>query len=186
MANEHEPDFGRMWQQQPRRDQAMPVEEVRRRAAEFDAKVERWKLVGAVTVALLIVKNIWEVWVDTDMLERAGDALMVLALVFIVYRFWRHSRPERVPSTLGRMSCVEHYRAKLVRERELSHDAWAYVLPFVPGFGVIILPRAFQGRTSSQVAVLIALAIIMFAVVLWIIARGRRTIEREIAALAGE
>jgi hypothetical protein len=34
--------------------------------------------------------------------------------------------------------------------------------------------------------VLIALAIIMFAVVLWIIARGRRTIEREIAALAGE
>jgi len=74
MANEHEPDFGRMWQQQPRRDQAMPVEEVRRRAAEFDAKVERWKLVGALTVALLIVKNIWEVWVDTDVLERAGDA----------------------------------------------------------------------------------------------------------------
>jgi hypothetical protein len=175
-----------MWRQQPRQDQAMPVEEVRRRAAAFDANVERWKLVGALTVALLIVKNIWEVWVDTDVLERAGDALMVLALVFIVFRFWRHSRLERVPSTLGRMSCVEHYRARLVRERELSRDAWAYVLPFVPGFGEIILSRAFQGRPSSQVAVLIALAIIMFAVVLWVIARGRRTIEREIEALAGE
>jgi hypothetical protein len=186
MANEHEPEFGQMWRQQPRHEPAMPVEEVRRRVREFDAKVERWKLVGAVTVTLLIVKNIWEVWVDTDMLERAGDALMVLALVFIVYRFWRHSRLERVPSTLGRMSCVDHYRARLVRERELSHDAWAYVLPFVPGFGVIILSPAFQGRTSSQVAVLIALAVIMFAVVLWTIARGRRTIEREIAALAGE
>ena len=30
----------------------------------------RW---AALTVALLIVKNVWEVWVDTDMLERAGD-----------------------------------------------------------------------------------------------------------------
>lgn len=195
MANEHDPDrarersegdFGRIWRQQPRQEQAIPVEEVRRRATEFDAKVERWKLVGAVTVALLIVKNIWEVWVDTDMLERAGDALMVLALVFIVYRFWRHSRLERVPSTLGRMNCIEHYRARLLRERELSHDAWAYVLPFVPGFGVIILARAFQGRPSSQVAISIALAIIMFAVVLWVIARGRRAIEREIAALAGQ
>lgn len=186
MANKQEPDFGQMWRQQPRQEQAMPVEEVRRRAAELNARVERWKLVGALTVALLIVKNIWEVWVDTDMLERAGDALMVLALVFLVFRFWRHSRPERVPSTLGRMSCVEHYRARLLRERELSHDAWAYVLPFVPGFGVIVLSRAFQGRPSSQVAVLIALAIIMFAMVLWVIARGRRRIEREIAALAGE
>ena len=186
MANEHEPEFGQMWRQQPRHEPAMPVEEVRRRATEFDAKVERWKLVGAVTVTLLIVKNIWEVWVDTDMVERAGDALMVLALVFIVYRFWRHSRLERVPSTLGRMSCIEYYRARLLRERELSHDAWAYVLPFVPGFGVIILARAFQGRPSSQVAALMVLAIIMFAMVLWVIARGRRTIEREIAALAGE
>ena len=85
MANEHEPEFGQMWRQQPRHEPAMPVEEVRRRATEFDAKVERWKLVGAVTVTLLIVKNIWEVWVDTDMLERAGDALMVLALAFIVW-----------------------------------------------------------------------------------------------------
>jgi hypothetical protein len=84
------------------------------------------------------------------------------------------------------MNCIEHYRARLLREHELSHDAWAYVLPFVPGFGVIILARAFHGRPLSQVAILTALAISMFVVVLWIIARGRRTIEGEIAALEGE
>ena len=60
----------------------MSVEEVRRRATEFDRKVERWSQVGTLTVALLIVKNVWEVWVDTDMLERAGDCLMLLALLY--------------------------------------------------------------------------------------------------------
>jgi hypothetical protein len=100
---------------------------------------------------------------------------MLLALLFIVYRFWRHSRAEVVPSTLGLASCIEHYRARLLRQRELSRDAWAFILPFVPGFGLIILGRAFEGRPTSQVAVLIAVAISVFAAVLWAIARGRRT-----------
>ena len=108
------------------------------------------------------------------------------ALWFIVYRFWRHSRAEVVPSTLGLASCIEHYRARLLRQRELSRDAWAFILPFVPGFGLIILGRAFEGRPTSQVAALIAVAVSIFGAVLWAIARGRRTIEREIDALVGE
>src|SRR4026208_2012676 len=99
MANEPAPgrakapsvgDIRQMWRQQSRQDQAMSVEEVRRRGADFDRKVERWKQRGPLPGALLIVKNVWEVGVDTDLLERAGDCLMLLALVFIAYRFWRH------------------------------------------------------------------------------------------------
>ena len=37
---------------------------------------------GGLTFALLLVKNVWEVWVDTDVVERAGDLLMLLALLF--------------------------------------------------------------------------------------------------------
>jgi hypothetical protein len=74
----------------------------------------------------------------------------------------------------------------LLRQRELSRDAWAFILPFVPGFGLIIVGRAFEGRPTSQVALLIAVAVGIFAAVLWTIARGRRTIEREIDALTGE
>jgi hypothetical protein len=186
MANQHEPDIGQMWRQQPRQEPTMPLEEVRRRAAGFEVKVERWKRVGGLAVALLLIKNLWEVWVDTDVIERAGDFLMLLALLVIVYRFWRHSRAEVAPSTLGRASCIEHYRARLLRQRELSRDAWGFVLPFIPGFGLIILARAFEGRPPLHVAALIALAITLFASVLWTIARGRRTIERDITALVGE
>jgi hypothetical protein len=191
MANEHGParahdDIGEMWRQQPRQSQAVTPEDVRRRAEHFDRKVSGWQLMTTVMVALLVVKNVWEVWIDTDLVERAGDVLMLTALVSMVYRFWRHSRADRVPSTLGRVSCIEHYRAQLLRQRELSHDGWTYILPFVPGIGLVILARAFEGRPPAQVAALIALAFIMFGAVLWIIARGRRRIEREIAAIAGE
>lgn len=186
MANEQDSGIGQMWRQQPKREPAMSLDEVRRRAAVFDQKVERWTLVGGVTVGLLIVKNVWEVWVDTDLLERAGDLLMLLALLFIAYRFWRHSRGDIFPSTLGRVSCIEHYRARLLRQRDLSRDVWAVILPFVPGFGLIIVGRALEGRPPLQVAALIAVAFAMFAGVLWTIVRGRRTIEREIAAIAGE
>src|SRR5688572_27883674 len=195
MANEHDPDrakvpsvgdIGQMWRQQPRQDQTMSIEEVRRRAADFDRKVERWKNVGTTKVALQMVANVWQVWVNPDMIERAGHCLMLLALLFIAYRFWRHSRAEVVPSTLGLANCIEHYRARLLRQRDLSRDAWAFILPFVPGFGLIILGRAFEGRPTSQVAALIAVAIGLFAAVLWTIVRGRRTIEREIAALTRE
>jgi hypothetical protein len=183
MSNDDERDIKQMWQQQPRERQMMTIEEVRRRATDFDKKVEQWKLVGGVTFALLLVKNAWEVWVDTDVVERAGDSLMLLALLFVVYRFWRHVRAEIAPSTLGVANCVEHYRSRLRRQRDLSRDGWKFILPFAPGVGLILFGRALEGRPPLQVMSLIVLALAMFVGTLWVIARGARKLEREIAAL---
>jgi hypothetical protein len=183
MANDREPEIGQLWRQQPQGRETMTLEEIRTRARAFETKVQRWRLVGGVTMALLLAKNVWEVWTDTDMLERAGDLLMLAALVYIVFRFLRHARAETAPSTLGVTSCVEHYRSRLMRERDLSREGWTFVLPFVPGFGLIIAGRAMEGRPASQVAVLIAVAVAMLAGVLWVIARSGRRLEREMAAL---
>ena len=183
MANDHEPDIEQVWRQQPSGKQTMSLEEIRMKANEFDLKVKRWREVAGVMFALLLVKNAWEVWVDTDIVERSGDLLMFLALVYIVYRFWRHVRAEAVPSTLGLTSCVDHYRSRLMRQRDLSRDGWKYFLPFAPGFGLIIFGRALEGRPASQVAALIVGTVVLFIGVLWVIARGARKLEREIAAL---
>jgi hypothetical protein len=182
MANDHEPAIGQLWRQQPQERQTMSLDEIRTRAREFDMRVQRWRLVGGVTVALLLAKNVWEVWTDTELLERAGDLLMLAALVYIVFRFLRHARAETA-STLGVTSCVEHYRSRVRRERDLSREGWKFVLPFVPGFGLILVGRAMQGRPASQVAVLIVIAFAMLAGVLWVIARSGRQLERELAEL---
>jgi hypothetical protein len=182
MANNREPDMGQMWRQQPQERSAMTLEEIKTRAGAFEHTVKQWRLVGGLTVALLVVKNAWEVWIDTDVIERAGDLLLLLALLYVVYRFFSHVRAS-APAVLGRTTCREHYRAQLVRQRELSRDGWKYILPFAPGFGLIIVGRAFEGRPASQVAMLIGIALAIFAGVLWVIARSGRRLEREIAAL---
>lgn len=183
MANDHEPAIGQLWRQQPQEKQTMSLDEIRTRAREFEMSVQRWRLVGGVTVALLLAKNVWEVWTDTELLERAGDLLMLAALVYIVFRFLRYARAETAPSTLGVTSCVEHYRSRVRRERDLSREGWKFVLPFVPGFGLILVGRAMQGRPASQVAALIVIAFAMLAGVLWVIARSGRQLERELAEL---
>jgi hypothetical protein len=74
----------------------------------------------------------------------------------------------------------------LLRQRELSRDRWKFILPFVPGVGLIIVGRALEGRPPSQVGALIVFAFGLFAGVVWVIARGTRKLEREIAALESQ
>jgi hypothetical protein len=186
MANEHEPDLGQMWRQQPHAGHTMSVDEIRTKARDLDARVKQWTLVGGLTCALLLVKNAWEIWVDTDLLERAGDSLMFLALVYVIYRFGRYARSATAPAALGQASCAQYYRARLLRERDLSSEGWKFILPFVPGVALIVFGRAMQGRPPVQVALLIAFALLLFAGVLWVIARRGRRLEREIAALDQE
>lgn len=183
MANDHEPPIEHVWRQQPRERETMSVEAIRAKAREFDMKVRRWSVVSSLTFALLLAKNVWEVWVDTDVVERAGDLLMVFALLSVVYLFRRHVRAHVAPSTLGLTNCVAHYRSQLMRQRDLSRDGWKYFLPFVPGLGLIIVGRALEGRPASQVVILTAFAMMMFVAVLWVTIRSTRKLEREIAAL---
>jgi hypothetical protein len=183
MTNDHEPDVGQLWRQQSQTGHSLSLDEIRMKARDLDAKVRQWNLVGGLMCALLLVKNAWEIWVDTDLLERAGDSLMFVALVYVIYQFGRYARTETAPATLGRASCAEYYRARLVRERNLSREGWKFVLPFVPGVALIVLGRFFQGRPPAQVAFLIAFAVVLFGGVLWVIARRTRRLEQEIAAL---
>jgi hypothetical protein len=184
MANEHA-SIEQVWREQPHGRQAMSLDEIRIKAREFERSVQQWRRVGGLTVALLIVKNVWEVWRDTDLVERAGDLMMLAALLYLVLRFVRYARAN-APATRGQLSCLEHYRRQLVRQRELSRDGWKFVLPFVPGLGLIVAGRALEGRPPWQVALMIAVALSILAGVVWVIARGERRLEQEVAALDGE
>jgi RNA polymerase sigma-70 factor (ECF subfamily) len=66
---------------------------------------------------------------------------------------------------------------------DLSRDGWKYVLPFAPGFGVIIIGRFIEGRPPAQVLVMLVIAVAALMGVLWVIARSGRRLERELAEL---
>ena len=183
MASEPEPDIGQLWRQQPRSSSPPPLDDIRSRAATFDRRVRRWHLMGGALFALLIARNAWEVWVDTDILERAGDLLLLTALVYVAVWFRAQARTETAPATLGRATCLEHYRSRLARQRGLARDGWRWVLPFVPGLGLSLFGGLSGPHSTVQVAVLLVGGPATFALVLWLNARTRAQLERELAAL---
>lgn len=186
MANDREREIGQMWRRQPQEGPKMSQEEIRTKAREFDRRVKRWKVVGGITFALLLAKNVWEVWVDTDLIERVSDLLLALALLYVAFWFRGHVRAETTPATLGLTNCVEHYRSRLARQRDLSRDSWKWVLPFVPGIGLNVLGGMLETRSMSQMVTLVVLSVALFAGVLWVNARTARQLEREIAALESQ
>jgi hypothetical protein len=183
MTSDNKTGIEQEWRQQPLGRQTMSLEEIRAKAKKFDMKVKRWSVVGGISVALLLVGNALEVWLGTDVLERSGDLLTLLALLYLVYRFRGYGRADAAPATLGLTSCVEHYRSRLMRERNLSRDSWKWVLLFVPGIGVNVLGSVLETPSTSHIVTLSAMGVAVFAGVLWVNARTARKLEREIAAL---
>lgn len=183
MTSNDEPRPEQVWRDQPQEGTSMGLEAIRERAQRLETKIRRGNIVAAVLIVLALLDNARDVWVHPELLVRSGHFLIVAALIYLVYRFRGHARPLLAPNTLGLTSCVEFYRAQLVRQRDMSADGWKYVLSFVPGFGLIIAGRAVENRPPSQVVTLIALALVLFVGVILVHVRSARRLDREIESL---
>ena len=171
-----------LWQHQAREERIIPLDDVRAKADRLDAGTRRWRVVSTVLLILLLIKGAFEVWIQTETLERAGDLLIMAALVYVAYRYrqWRQAAP---PVALGRANCVEFYRAELVRQRALSKDSWGYVLPFVPGMALSVFGGGLEDRPTSQLIAMIVLGVVLFLGVAWWNAHTARKLHNEIDAL---
>jgi hypothetical protein len=182
MDSNADSEVWRLWQQQAREEEIMPLDGIRTKAERLEAKTRRWRIVTAVLFILLLIKGALEVWIQTETLERAGDLLIMAALVYIAYRYrkWRLAAP---PVALGRTNCLEFYRAELVRQRDLSKDSWGFLLPFVPGVALALLGGGFADRTTSQTVLLVAFGVALFLGVAWWNEHTARKLQNEIDTL---
>jgi hypothetical protein len=182
MESNADSEILRLWQQQAREEEMMPFDEIRTRAERLDTKTRRWRVVTAVLCLLAVILEAWQVWRGEEMLERAGDLLTIAAFVYVAYRF-RKYRLAAPPVARGRTSCVDFYRAELVRQRDLSKDSWGFLLPFVPGVTLALLGGSQQNRPVGQVIALVAFGIALFLGVAWWNAHTARKLQNEIDAL---
>ena len=171
-----------LWQQQAREEPIVPLDNIRAKAERLDAKTRRWRVINLGLFILLLIKGAFELWIQTETLERAGDLLMMAALVYVAYRYrkWRRAAP---PVALGRTNCLEFYRAELVRQRNLSKDSWGFLLPFVPGMTLAMLDGVLAPRPTSQKVVLVLLGVALFFGVAWWNEHTARRLQNEIDAL---
>ena len=184
MESNGDTEILRLWQKQAREERMMPLDEIRTKAERLDTNTRRWRVATAVLFALLLIKLALEVWIQEGMLEKAGDLLLMAALVYIAYRY-RKQRQAAPPVALGRTNCVDFYRAELVRQRDLSKDSWGFLLPFVPGMALALLDGGLEARSTSQLIALVASGVALFLGIAWWNAHTARKLQNEIEALDG-
>jgi hypothetical protein len=160
----------------------MSLDEIRTKAERLATKTQRWRVATAMLFALLLIKLALEAWIQEGILEKAGDLLLMAALVYTAYRY-RKQRLAAPPVALGRTNCVDFYRAELVRQRDLSQDSWGFLLPFVPGLALALLDGVLEARTTNQLIALVAGFVGLFLGIAWWNARTARKLQNEIDAL---
>jgi hypothetical protein len=171
-----------LWQKQAREEPMMPLDEIRTKAERLDTKTRRWRVVTVVLFILLLIKGALEVWIQEEPLERAGDLLIIAALLYVAYRY-RKQRLAASPVALGRTNCGDFYRAELVRQRDLSKDSWGFLLPFVPGVALAVFGRGLEDRPTSQLIAAVALSVVLFLGIAWWNAHTARKLQDEIDGL---
>src|SRR5262245_21785132 len=90
MNNNADTEVWTLWRNQAREEQPVRLDDIRQKAERLDATTRRWISFTAVLFIFLLLWEGRQVWIGTEVLERAGDFLTMVALVYIAYRFRRH------------------------------------------------------------------------------------------------
>ena len=158
------------------------VEELERRARSF-ARTVRWRNVieyaaAAVAVVGLAVRAV----LATTLSEQCGFWLVVLGVLFVADYLRRKGGVPACDWSVDTRTLLASYRRALERQRDLqAHVGRWYLLPFVPGFVLILVGRSVDQPRAALVA---AAAGVALFVAVWLLNRAAaRGLQREIDAL---
>lgn len=158
------------------------VEELERKTSSF-ARTVRWRNVAeyaaaAVAVVGLAVRAV----LATTLAEQCGFWLVVLGVLFVADYLRRRGGVPACDPSLDTRSLLASYRRALERQRDLQRSVgrW-YLLPFAPGFALILVGRSAHHPRAALVA---AAAGVALFVAVWLLNRAAaRGLQREIDAL---
>ena len=185
MPNDSENSVHRIWEDQPRERQQIPLEEIHTKAQRFETRTQRRKTIGTAMFILLVISNTVEVLLPgQNIMERTGDSLTLSALFYIAYEYRKHASFAWRPERLGLTNCIEFYRARLIHERDLARQSGRYLLPFVPGVGLSVLSGLLdEAVPASRLILFAALGVVLFLGVAWWNAHTARKLQEEIDVL---
>jgi len=183
MANEPLPDDIRdVWQNQPVENTPMPLEEIRRKALQFEKRISRRNVREYVGAALAIAAFTFYIFRFPSPMIRAGSALIIAGMICIVIQIYKRASPGTLPVDASLTASIAFHRGELVRQRDLLRSVvWWYIGPIIPGLVVFcagITPRHGAGSLLSAVPLLC-----IFGLVVWANHRAAARLDRQIAEL---
>lgn len=180
-----------VWQNQPVGSHPLSLDEIRSKSLKFQRSI-RWRNLREYLASMAVVMYFGYVfWVRDDPLMRLGTAATVAGALYVVYQLHKRGSSRNLPEEPGLSTCLEFHRIELVRQRELLRDVWRwYLLPFFPGFGLIILSVALRVSSIPGGGELLFLVVSGVLLVSFLIAKlnqwAARRLQREIDELDKE
>ena len=171
-----------VWQQQETDPMKLSVKDLERQAHSF-ARSIRWRNVREYAAAAVVVVFFsWQAVRATTLLERWGSCLVVLAAVFVSGYLRRRGGAAELDSLVETRAVLASHRRELERQRDLlrSVGRW-YLLPFVPGFAMILIGRAAEHPVAALAGSVVGAAV--FVVGWWLNRAAARELQRDIEAL---
>ena len=160
----------------------MSIDEIRQRARRFDQRIWRNNVLAALLVVVIVGVELWQISIETRLLERVGDALTIAAFVYLAYWYRRYTLMQRAPAGPAVTQSVDFYREQLARHRDMSSHPWGYLLAFVPGVTLSLFCKALDRSPEHNVAIAV-FAFALFAGTAWWHRRSARLLQREIDEL---
>jgi hypothetical protein len=187
MPNEPLPDDIRnVWQNQPLENKTMALEEIRRKAQQFEKRISRRNLREYLGGALGIAIFTFDLFKFPSPMARTGSLLIIAGIVVIMIQIYKRASPGKLPVDLPLTDSLDFHRGELVRQRDLLKSVlWWYLAPIVPGlvvFGAGVTPRhaAVAGALINAIPLLC-----IFGAIYWANHRAALVLDRRIAELEG-
>lgn len=180
-------DMKSLWRNQ-QTEETVTLENIHERAEKFQHQV-RWRNMveyGASVVAVAACGFV--AWALPGWMIKAGMALEIVAVLFIVWQLHRRGSAQSVPN----IGLVDYHRRQLMRQRDMLRSVWLwYLLPFIPGMTLVMMGRWFQfhapGRSLAwdhEIILLASAVVVLFFAIVWLInALAAMKLQRKIDEL---
>ena len=173
------------WRSQPAEGEAPRLDDVRRRAAEFERTIRKRNLSEYVAALLVVLFFGWPAATAEATSARVGAALIIAGTLYVVAQLRRRGSASAAPSDAGLEPCLDFHRRELERQRRLLRGIWSwYLLPLVPGLAVMLGGQVLAHPESAwRVGWFALFCALLFAGIGWINHRAAAELEREIDQL---
>lgn len=136
-------DIRTLWTSQ-KTEETVTLENVHEMAAKFQRYIYRRNTVAFAAQVLVIAIFGWYVWVFPGWMAKLGSALVIAAVFFGMWQFFRRGSAHKLPEGSA-LALLDFHRRELERRRDFLRSYWSwFILPLAPGLLLMLLGRWYQ------------------------------------------
>jgi uncharacterized membrane protein YdcZ (DUF606 family) len=160
----------------------MPLEEIRRKALQFEKRIKRRNLREYLGGALGVAAYTYYIFKFDNVVIRAGCVLVIAGALYVLVQLYKRASPGTLPADMALTASLEFHRRELARQRDLLRSVWRWYLgPLIPGL-VVFAAGIMRYRVGATVRFLLILFGV-FGLIGWINHRAALRLDRRIAEL---